>query len=151
LGSAIILTLLGLAYFLLSLQYEFGTLKRPGPGTLPALLGLGLIIVGLALWVNSFRDRKKAGPGSSRAGQTIRPAVLVSVALVGYALLWPLLGTVLNTLLLFLVLCKLMGGKGWVTPVVASLVSAVGLFWAFGVLLDVPFPEGIGFIERLLK
>ena len=149
-GSAIIITLLGLAYFLLSLQYEFGTLKRPGPGTLPALLGLGLIIVGLALWVNSFRDRKKAGPGS-RAGQTIRPAVLVSVALIGYALLWPLLGTVLNTLLLFLLLCKLMGAKGWVTPIVVSLGSAFGLFWAFGVLLDVPFPEGIGFIERLLK
>jgi len=150
LGSAVIITLLGLAYFLLSLQYEFGTLKRPGPGTLPALLGLGLIIVGLALGVHSFRDRKKAGPGS-RAGQTIRPAVLVSVALIGYALLWPLLGTVLNTLLLFLLLCKLMGGKGWVTPFVVSLVSAVGLFWAFGVLLDVPFPEGIGFFERLLK
>jgi putative tricarboxylic transport membrane protein len=150
LGSAIIITLLGLAYFLLSLQYELGTLKRPGPGALPVLLGLGLIIVGLALGVNSFRDRKKANPGS-RAEQTIRPAVLVSVALIGYALLWPLLGTILNTILLFLLLCKLMGGEGWVTPVVVSLVSAVGLFWAFGVLLDVPFPEGIGFIERLLK
>ena len=149
-GSAIIITLLGLAYFLLSLQYELGTLKRPGPGALPMLLGLGLTIVGLALGGNSFRDRKKAVI-VSKAYQTIRPSVWISVALIGYVLLWPLLGTILNTTLLFFILCRLIGGKGWVTPVVLSLVSAVGLFWAFGVLLHVPFPEGIDFIERLLK
>ena len=149
-GSAILIILLGLTYLFLSRQYDFGILKRPGPGALPVLLGLGLVIVGLSLTVKSLLDPKRKGEASP-GEKTIRPALLVSAGLIGYVLLWPVLGTVLNASLLFFILCKVMGGKGWVIPAAVSVGSAVGLFWAFGVLLDVPFPEGIGSIERLWK
>ncbi len=149
-GSAFMITLFGLGYLLLSLQYDIGTIRRPGPGALPVLLGTGLLIVGAALITQSLRPARGKEEGVKER-KMFRPALLVVAAIIGYVLLWPVLGTVFDTALLFLVLCRVMGAKGWAVPITLSILFAVGLFWSFGTLLDVPFPEGVGLAERFFR
>jgi putative tricarboxylic transport membrane protein len=149
-GSAVIVTLVGLGYFILSLQYDIGNIKHPGPGMLPVLLGLSMILVGIGLFSQGQRIRTPKSEAAP-ARENLRPAILVVIALLGYALLWPVLGTVLGTFLLFVVLSRIMGAKSWMVPITLAALFAIGLFWSFGTLLDVTLPEGVGVVERFLR
>ncbi len=113
-------------------RYKLGTAARMGPGFFPTLLGslltiLGLVIVIRALWI----------PGERVKSWGLRPLLLVTGAIIGFAVLVQPLGLVVATLVMILVSC--FGGRefhlGEVAVLCLLLVTiAVALFaWGLGI------------------
>lgn len=117
-------------------SYPLGTAMRMGPGYFPCMLGgalaaLGLCIAARSLWVR----------GEPIASWALRPSLLITGAVIAFALLVRPLGLVLATLTLIIVgsLGNTEFRIGEVAVLCLVLVGmAVGLFaWALGIPFNI--------------
>jgi hypothetical protein len=132
------LVVIGLVTLWESRQYPLGSLHRPGPSYMPALLALILIVFGLVL----------AGTGtrSGRLGAVSwhewRHAAAIFAACAFAA--WGLerLGYRLTVAMIMLFLLGGLERKGPIVTAVMTVVVAAGSFFLFDTLLRVPLPRG---------
>ena len=129
----------------LGLQDKTGVEKAgtPGPGLMPFLCGLSLLLVSLYM-LAAFLLRNRAGEESAVEGQA-KPnrglIILILAVLLGYAFLLEPLGYLLTTGLTLFFLFHRMGGR-WGTAALASAATAVITYLVF-TQLGVLLPEGI--------
>jgi Tripartite tricarboxylate transporter TctB family len=84
----------GLAALWIGADYPLGTPQRPGTGVLPRILAWALIGTGVLLWV------KAAGSDGARLTPWAwRPAIMVTLAAVAFALLIDRLGLIATMLM----------------------------------------------------
>jgi len=132
--------LAALAIFVLweSRKLPFGTIREPGPGAVPVLLALTLLVCSLAVILGGA-----AAPRLAAIRWTEwRHAVAILGASVFMALSLERLGYRLTILIALLALVTLVEEKGWIVGAVFAVGFSLGSHYLFGTLLRVPLPQG---------
>lgn len=136
LGAGLLFLVFGVGGWLTSGDLQVGDAATMGPGYIPRLLALGLMLVGA---VTSFRAFAAEGPAVERFG--VRPLILVTLSVLIFAVAVRTLGAVVATLLIVGVGSLADRESRWGEIAVAALalaVLAVGLFvYALGVQMPV--------------
>lgn len=132
--------LAGFALFVLweSRTIPFGTIRAPGPGTVPVLLALTLLVCSVAVI---------AGGTSARPVRVLqwpewRHAVAILATCSFMALALERLGYRLTMLIALLGLLAVVERKGWTVGAVFAVTFALGTYYVFHTFLRVPMPLG---------
>jgi len=119
----------------------------PGPGFLPLLTGLGLIVLSLFVLIPALahRGQQSSEPLFPEPG-SLRKLISASVALFGYGFALDYLGYTLTTFVFMFFVSRLIEPKRWPATALLALATAVLSYLLFVVLLDVQLPAGpLGF------
>lgn len=136
LGLALLLLAAGAAWHALSLEVPFAA-DPVGPSAFPAVVAALLGLAALAMIL-------RPGHGWERPHRSL-PGLLSLLAMFAYAFALVPLGFVPATFLLCLVIARAFEGS-WPQSVLASAVTAPGLWLLLDRLLDLPLPKGpVGF------
>lgn len=127
-------------YLFNALPLPVGSRAQPGPGFYPMSVGLFGAVVALVWVVSVFRRTPDivaaaATPAAGRVGTT-------AGLLVAYCLLLPWTGYPLAAFGFTGLLLRGLGA-GWASSLIIGLVSSVGSYYLFAVLLGVPLPQGV--------
>jgi len=133
---ALLVTGAGVGVVVAAAGQGLGSASAPGPGTLPFLLGLVLLALGVVL---GLRCR-----GQRDAERFDRRSVVVVAAagtLVAYVVLVPRLGFEIPSVLMALVWLRFIGRESWRLSVVVSVVTVACFYALFVGALAVPLPH----------
>jgi putative tricarboxylic transport membrane protein len=122
---------------------ELGTLHDPGSGFM--FFWVGLIMVGLSLAIFVQGLRKGADTQGVRgmfSGLQWRKIIYVLVALSLYAYFFSLLGFILATILLLVFLFKAIEPQRWSVAILGAVASSVVAYLVFQVWLGSQLPKG---------
>jgi putative tricarboxylic transport membrane protein len=143
--ASVLLLLFGVVTTLLSLQLPIGTLRGPGSGFFPLLLGL--LLMGLAA-CQTFLLWRRAGAGTAESaaegqadGSAHQVLIFMGIIVLATALL-ELLGFPLVAFLLMLALLKLLGVRRWRDSALIALLTAGASYMLFVRWLQIPMPRG---------
>ena len=119
-------------------KIPFGYLAEPGPGAVPVLLALTLLVCSIVMIVGG-----RAGDGVADIRWTEwRHAVAILGACAFMALALERLGYRLTILIALLVLVSIVEKKGWIAGAVFASSFSLGTHYLFNTLLRVPLPQG---------
>ena len=123
-------------YLYLSMGLSFGAWSNPRAGFVPRIAGIGGVALAAAnLLIVVVQERKSADFGE----KPLR-AVLFVLGLIAYVPALQVVSFLPATAVLILYLVKVYGAKGWIVPVLVSGATAVGIFFLFSRLLQLPLP-----------
>ena len=145
--SGLMFTTVGGAFAWGARDYEIGSAARMGPGYFPLMLGLLLVLLGIAITIKSF-----SGPGAS-SGDRIgafawRPLLLVLLANLLFGVLLvglpsiglPAMGMFVAIMVLTLVASMARKGFRWKESVLLGAGLSLGSYLAFVRVLQLQFP-----------
>lgn len=126
-----------------SYKLGLGRFHNPGPGLMPFIIGIFLLIVSFCPLMSSlFKKSGKDETANEGQRQTNFGKIsLVLVSLFAYAFLLETLGYLIVTPLFFILLFRSMGNK-WTTVLVASGLTVLVTYFVF-TFFGVKFPAGI--------
>jgi putative tricarboxylic transport membrane protein len=130
----------GVIIILISLNYGFGTWRKPGPGLYPFFLGFSLAFFGLLLILSGLRSHIPILP-LQRGDLRIFFSMIAAFCL--WILLMPLLGYVAVTLFATFGFCKVMKLEGWLKPLFLSFGTTLFIYLLFDYWLYIDLPKGI--------
>ena len=137
---------LGLGVFVLVHSYSLGLkgITGPGPGLMPFLVSLLLLLVSFYLLVTSFLKRRYEDDVREERQSTVNfgKVSLVVASLIAYAVFMESLGFLITTTLLLITLLKGMGSKKWSSVVMFSVLTSLITYFAF-TYLRLRLPMGI--------
>lgn len=141
-ASSVAAAFLALAAFICleALQVPFGSVRMPGAGFFPLLLGIALgtcsiVLLGIAV---------TSPAGAPTRIWPDRPEVLYLVAsIVAAVWLFERAGFVLTMAMFLVAAVKMLGTTSWVTTITLALVGSVAAYVVFGRLLLIALPAGI--------
>lgn len=147
---AIFWILLGLMISIWSATFPFGELKSPGPALLPLALGLILILLGGILFFQAIIRKGGTSPTALPpiipVGAAFKRVVFTLGGLLLSFIFLEHLGFILTTFFLILFLMRAIDPQKWKLALFYALVSALGSFVLFQVLLKTQLPRGfLGF------
>ncbi len=128
-----------------SVPLGLGSVVEPGTGFMPFVMGLVMIILGAALFIESSVEiKKKALPKLSVWADVYwKRVVYITVLMAAYALLLTKLGYLLDTFLIMVLLLKSGEPIRWPTAILVGALTAGFSYVLFGIWLSVSFPRGI--------
>jgi len=128
-----------------SFSLGLGSIMEPGTGFMPFVLGLVMMILAFALFLESYFTIRKnpAAKSSLWSGVYWKRVVYITVIMLAYALLLPRLGYLLDTFLMMIFLLKSGEPIKWPTAIVVGALTAGFSYVLFGMWLSVSFPRGI--------
>ncbi len=136
------LFLLSVFYLTYSLSnYKLGTIRMPKEGFMPLILGIGMTVTSGWLLIQSMIGKGDA-KNVKLSFSWLRFGALVAVSLL-YALTLQPIGYLLSSFFFLLLVFKIAGVKGWLKPLIISLVCAAVFYLLFKVALGVMLPRGI--------
>jgi hypothetical protein len=149
--KSVALGLFGIAllYSIGCLGLKLGTLRKPGPGLFPSLIGVALLVSTAVHLYKVF-----AKPADTSASTEGAPAVNlgawigIAVCVFAYPALLMALDFVLSTFATVFAMLLILRFKTWPLCLLVSLFTAIVCFVVFAMLLGVALPSG--FIETLL-
>jgi hypothetical protein len=141
--SGVMFLAFGGAACILGLDYAMGTASRMGPGYFPRVLGLLLSAFGAILVLRSFR-----GQGAPLSFPTLKPLLVLLVAVIVFGLTVTRLGLVLSTILLVVIASFASHEFRWKESIVSALVLATFVVIAFRYGLDLQLPTWPPFLTR---
>ena len=123
-----------------ALQVPFGSLRMPGAGFFPMVLGVALGVLALILfglgWAGREADSERVWPDT--------PDVLyVTAILVLSAWLFERAGFLISMAFFLAVSIKVLGRGRWWTALATAVVGSVTSYWVFGRLLQISLPGGV--------
>jgi hypothetical protein len=138
----------GLSVIPLSLELGLGSSRELGPGLLPFIAGLVVLVTSLALLVTTlFRIKRTVAPapaeGLGREASLRVMAILASLA--GWPLLSSAVGYVIPTFLVSLCIAKATGYRGWRGPITLSCCIGLGIWILFSRVFSTDLPAGFRF------
>lgn len=135
-------TLLGLFIIVFSLPLEYYTELGPGPGFLPLLLGIGILLGGVIEIINVFRKRTGAEPRPFLLPRSKLGFQMLGL-IVGAFLLLPVLGIAIGLALCTAAAMRVIGKHKLSTCGLTALGSALFIHFVFGQWLDIPLNKGL--------
>ncbi|ATW23477.1 tripartite tricarboxylate transporter TctB family protein [Candidatus Formimonas warabiya] len=142
--SSIALLALGAIYSVYSLQYKIGDIiYAPGSGAFPLLIGILLMLLSAVLLFLSVKKQRAIKERAAKEAHKFhlnKAFWLTCIGLLIYTFVMPLIGFFLATVILNFYLIRVLGGKGWLVPLVISLALGGLLYWLFGMMLKIPVP-----------
>jgi len=129
-------------------SYRMGlkTLRDPGAGLFPFILGILLCLLALPTCVRSLKNIRlevsaTKGEGIVRSGKNLK-LIVATVLLTSYFVFLPTLGF-LTTTLIFLYGLFLIGyPRRWLFVLAISVIAVILSYVIFSVFLNTPFPKG---------
>jgi putative tricarboxylic transport membrane protein len=116
--------------------------QKLGAGFLPSIVGVGLLVCGLALVVRSVRGTRYEGGDAVREAEHIGPPLVVIGAVVLYIVLADRIGFLLVAPLCLMMVFRAMQVR-WLPAVLWALGCTLLVHVAFYKLLRVPLPWGV--------
>ena len=142
--TGLILSVFGAAVLIVSMRYSFGSLTLPGPGFVPRLASITLIVLSVLIIINSLITKAKV---SVHKFFTTREApkrvVLAAGAFFAYRLTVPFLGFIPTNFIFFLVVTRLLGHHSWKMSLTFSFLTTLLCYLLFQEWLGVPMPTTI--------
>lgn len=118
----------------------------PGPGFLPFLTGIALMLLSLAVLIPAARSSKEKALSSGlflEEGGSLKKVLLALVVLVGFVLILNIAGYLLTCFLFILFTSRLLEPTKWWVSFIMALVTAVLTYIIFVVAMEVQLPRGI--------
>jgi putative tricarboxylic transport membrane protein len=140
--SAVFWLLFGIFIVVGARNYSFGSLREPGGGLYPSLLGSLLIIMGLLLLAQTRKASGEEGPSWDRRGGGLRRCILTLCGLLVIPFLFNIIGFFPTVFFFILFMMKLILPLPWSTALATSVISTVGGYFLFESWLKIPFPRG---------
>ena len=116
-----------------------GSFFRPGAGFSPFYSGALLGVLSMILGFLTFRGKVEIAESWTDVGNT----ATVSLALLGFALLFTWLGFVITTFLFILFLLRAVERRAWLLSASAALFISAAFYVVFGLWLKAQLPAGI--------
>ena len=120
-----------------------GTFREPGPGLIPfgaavllGLMSIGMVITSLSKSIKVTQEKKVFG------GISWKTLILVVCSLLGYGIAFNILGFNICTFLLMVVFFRGVSRKKWWLTLAISILTVIGTYLTFVVLLGCQFPTG---------
>jgi len=146
-------------FLILSFQIESDASSAIGPSSWPlALMGM-MLVLGIILTFNVFRNRRQKELSSNPDDtddaddddELVYPYKLyyLIIFLVFYTIGLHYVGFIVSTFILILLLTLLFGMNKWVNRLTTAIVSTASFIVLFPILLNLPFPRGIGFFREI--
>ncbi|MHB8771325.1 MAG: tripartite tricarboxylate transporter TctB family protein [Syntrophales bacterium] len=135
-------TLLGLFIIVFSIPLEYYTELGPGPGFLPLLLGIGILLGGVFEIVKTFMKRKSAEPRSFLLPRSKLGFQMLALIVVAFLLL-PVLGISVGLSLCTAAAMRVIGKHKLMTCILTAAGSALFIHFVFGEWLDIPLNKGL--------
>ena len=147
-GVAVLFILLGLGYLWAGSSYSVGEISDPGPGFMPRLAGIVVLILAGYLGISSWIGRRagpigpaQKEPAAAQCREFVKP-LQVTLILIVYLAVMNFLGFALSTFLAIFFSSRFMGLEGWRKPILLSVCTVVIAHLLFVLALDVPLPAG---------
>lgn len=135
-----VLLVIGVVTLWGAVRLSMGTLKHPGPGFFPFLLGVVLILFSIALVLEHWEKDEKPQPFWP-ARTWLRPLLGVA-SLTFYALLADFGGFLITTFLFLVLWMAVIERLRWRTVLSISIATTAALYLIFSFFLEVPLPQG---------
>ena len=119
-------------------RIPFGFLAEPGPGAMPTLLAVTLLVCSIAVVIGGRTGKRAAAVQWTEWRHAV--AILGMCAFMALAL--ERLGYRLTILVALLALVSVVEKKGWIVGVVFAACFSFGTYFLFNTLLRVPLPQG---------
>jgi putative tricarboxylic transport membrane protein len=119
-------------------KIPFGFLAEPGPGAMPTVLAVTLLVCSIAVLIGGRFDKRISAVTWTEWRHAV--AILGMCAFIALAL--ERLGYRLTILIALLTLVSIVEKKGWVAGVVFAGCFSFGTYFLFNTLLRVPLPQG---------
>jgi len=149
--TALALFAFSLLYFLSSFRLKVGSLRNPGPGLIPMVIGLLLVVcTGIYLW-RIFRERSGKSESEEKPagkGKNYRAIVGILACTAVYPVILEPLKFIISTMAASFIMLFLLKPKRITFSFLLSLAIAVGAFLIFSRFFGVALPSG--FLENLL-
>ena len=126
-------------------SYEIGSLTQPGTGYLPLALGIILTFLSLILLIG----RMKKAPGAKQASlpdfhsEGWKRVAYTVLVLVVAAFFFEQMGYLVTFFLLIVLLMKGVERQSWKRILLTALLTTVGVYVVFVLLLEVQLPRGL--------
>jgi putative tricarboxylic transport membrane protein len=121
-----------------SRNIPFGTMAEPGPGALPVLLAVILLVFSVAVFLGGRVGQRMADVRWSEWRHAV--AILGTCSFMALAL--ERLGYRITIFVALLALVSLVERKGWIAGVIFAAGFSLGTHFVFNTLLRVPLPGG---------
>lgn len=120
-----------------------GSLRHPGLGLTPLIIGIILMFFSVCLIFTSHDVKGSLSDLRSIWTEVdVKVIGLVIISLTGYGFFIEIMGYLVTTFLFFLFLLRIIGSMKLRTTVIISLISVLSSYVLFVVLLNVPLPSG---------
>ncbi len=142
---AFIWIILGVYLCAESFSLALGSIMEPGPGFMPFAMGSVMIVLAIALFLESTAQTKKIPTRKISPWSDVywKKVVYVAVVMLAYAVLLSKLGYLLDTFILMVFLLKSGASIKWPTAIFVGALTSGFSYFLFGVWLHVPFPRGM--------
>ncbi|MGW4798497.1 tripartite tricarboxylate transporter TctB family protein [Nonomuraea sp. NPDC004297] len=113
-----------------------GRLTQPGPGLWPFAISVVIVVLSVVLLLTGrhLRDTERFSRSSLQTAAGV-------VSLVGLAVLLPVIGFEIPSLLLMFVWLRLLGKESWRSSIVISFGAVAAFYVLFVLLLQIPLPR----------
>ena len=119
-------------------KIPFGFLAEPGPGAMPTLLAVTLLVCSIAVIIGGRSGKRAAAVQWTEW----RHAVFILGTCAFMALALERLGFRITIFIALLTLVSILERKGWIAGVVFAGCFSFGTYYLFSALLHVPLPKG---------
>jgi len=133
-----VLIVAGLAMIMVSLKIGFGTFKKPGSGLFPFFCGAIISSISMGLMVKGIL---KGSPFFFKA-EEMKKFVRLIIPFILWMILIRFFGYVVMTFVCTFSLSKILGLKGWLSPLGLSLGTTGLCYILFDYLLFLDLPRG---------
>lgn len=134
--------LLGLFIVVFSLPLQYYTELGPGPGYLPLLLGIGILVGGAVEIVKVFRKKERTEQGAFLLPRSKLGFQMLGLIVVAFLLL-PVLGISVSLALCTAAAMRVIGKHKLLTCGLMAVGSALFIHYVFGQGLHIPLPTGL--------
>lgn len=138
--GALVALAIGVGGMVLALGYGLDSLRRPGPGLWPFVVATVVTVLSAVLLVAGRRLEDSVS--FSRA--SVLPAIGV-LTFVGLAVLMPVIGFEIPSLVLCVVWLRFLGGESWRSTVAVSVGTVTVFYFLFLYGLSIPLPHLLAF------
>ena len=136
------------AWIALGGAFAFGALQvgltlkgKPGPGFLPLISGLALIVIGLFVLVPALISKEGDEKTENNPG-ALRRVLLCLAGLLVWGSVLDLAGYIIATAVFMTFATRLLEPPKWRTSVLVGVLSALVSYFLFSVLMQVQLPQG---------
>jgi putative tricarboxylic transport membrane protein len=137
---AAVFLLTGVWICLEALQVPFGSLRMPGAGFFPMVLGVALSALAVMLFGLGWTSRE----GNTERVWPDTPDVLyVTAILILSAWLFERAGFLISMAVFLVVSIKVLGRGRWLPVLATAVIGSVVSYWVFVRLLQISLPSGI--------
>ncbi len=112
------------------------------PGSFPTALAVVLAGLALAGLFHTARGTMAAEPVEESESNVTRRLLILGALTAGYLLWVPYIGFISGTALFFACAIAVLGYRRFSPALAVGFVFAFGLYWVFGILMNVSLPQG---------